>query len=217
MQPVHEDSELNIADGTSPKPKKLTSSKESEKHQLRTFWNRCIQPKLFGEARASLFLKLFGSNFSWQLFTSLTLIFEELGLPIEQLIQFENTIMEAFHNSPSLKEEFPQYAEKFIIWCSKEQHRKRYKGKNYEKYRTKIKTLFISSNKIPEEPPLKKCIKTDPLVARMKEEFYADQKFLIQEVQKTNQLLQNLTNLLAQKNWMNFDKYIANTDINVTG
>lgn len=93
-----------------------------------------------GDKRATYFLKLFSSNFSLQFLMSLDLIYEELSLPIQQLEDFHQAVLDVISQQPLLQKTYPKYTKKFLEWCSKPHLKREYKGKNYDQYKSRVES-----------------------------------------------------------------------------
>ena len=116
-----------------------SQNKKMKKIQkLRNFWHQEFQPKLIGDRRATYFLKLFSSNFSLQFLMSLDLIYDELQLPVQQLSDFHQAVLDIISQHPILQRNYPKYTKKFSDWCSKPHAGKQYRGKNYSKYKSRV-------------------------------------------------------------------------------
>ena len=129
----HQSSNCSLPENAGNKNKK---TKKIQK--LRNFWHQEFQPKLIGDRRATYFLKLFSSNFSLQFLMSLDLIYDELQLPVQQLSDFHQAVLDIISQHPILQKNYPKYTKKFFEWCSKPHAGKQYRGKNYPKYKSRV-------------------------------------------------------------------------------
>ena len=79
------------------------SRNKNQIHELRNFWYREVQPNIMGDIRAVYFIKLLGPKFSWQFFASLSYLFKDLGMQIEKVQNFHESILDYFNKNPRYK------------------------------------------------------------------------------------------------------------------